>query len=96
MCAAMTHVISPLFITYRLSCTTLSHLYPSTDFTGSDHFNRSMRWHAKNNAEGAEFTLSDHGLYSCIRTQHAHMAKPGSNGKLAKDQCVVGTLPESR
>ena len=38
--------------------------HPVADFTGSDHFNRSMRWHAKNNAKGHyEYTLSDHGLY---------------------------------
>merc|ERR1712070_27359 len=32
-------------------------------FTGSDHFNRSMRWYAHRRG----LTLSDHGLSECLR-----------------------------
>lgn len=32
-------------------------------FTGSDHFNRSMRWYAKK----LGLSLSDHGLYKAVR-----------------------------
>ena len=34
-------------------------------FTGSDHFNRSMRWYAKKSG----WTLSDHGLSPAVRVQ---------------------------
>ena len=37
-------------------------------FTGSDHFNRSMRFYAKKK----HWTLSDHGLAPCVRVSDTH------------------------
>merc|ERR1711918_174516 len=59
-------------------------------FTGSDHFNRSMRWHAKKSG----YTMSDHGLYPVIRLEDHTRAAPGQTGKIVRGKAVPCSTEE--